>query len=111
MPTLSKSFCIEVLGRRSQTIIEQGTKIPTQRRVSFSTADEGQNVIEIHVLQRHPDAGMGDELYAKYLVHEVPAGPKGTTKVEVHFDVDLAENLFLKAFDIETGNALPVTLP
>jgi molecular chaperone HscA len=110
MPTLSKSFCIEITGGSAQTIIEQGTEIPTHRREFFSTGDDGQHVIEVHVLRGHAGEAANNESYAKYLIHQVPEGPKGTAIAEVHFDVDFQENLMLRAFDHGTGKELPVRL-
>jgi molecular chaperone DnaK (HSP70) len=110
MPTLSKSFCIEVAGGSAQTIFEQGSEIPAHRREFFSTGDDGQHVIELHVLRGRAQEAANNASYAKYLIHQVPEGPKGTARIEVHFDVDLHENLELRAFDQSTGKELPVRL-
>jgi molecular chaperone DnaK len=110
MPILSRSFCIEVVGGNAQTIFEKGTEIPSHRREFFSTGDDSQHAIEVHVLRGHAEEASNNESYAKYLIHRVPEGPKGTARVEVHFDVDFQENLMLRAFDHGTGKELQVRL-
>ncbi len=110
MPALSKSFCIEIVGGSARTIIEQGTEIPVTRSAFFSTGDDSQHVIEIHVLRGDAKEAGNNESYAKYLIHQVPEGPKGTARVKVRFDVDFHENLKLTAFDQITGKELPARL-
>jgi molecular chaperone DnaK len=110
MPILSKSFCVEIVGGSARTIIEQGTEIPVARIELFSTGDDSQHAIAIHVLRGDSEEASSNESYAKYLIHQVPEGPKGTVRVEVRFDVDSHENLKLRAFDQRTGKELPVRL-
>jgi molecular chaperone DnaK (HSP70) len=108
MPVLSKSFRIELLAGVSQTIIEKGTEIPASKSSYFSTVDDGQHAIEVHVLRGDAWDVARNESYAKYLIHQVPDGPRGTAKVEVRFEVDFHGNLTLRAFDQSTAQELPV---
>src|SRR6266478_3339137 len=108
MPILSKSFRVLVLGGGTAPLIESGTEIPTCKIRCFSTVDDNQHAIEIIVLRGEFAEATDNEPYGRYLVHQVPEGPRGSAKVEVRFEVDHTENLNVTALDLNSGKELRV---
>jgi len=97
------SLGVETLGGVMTTIIERNTTIPVRRSQVFSTADDNQNQVEIHVLQgERPMAGDNRTLGRFHLIG-IPPAPRGVPQIEVTFDIDANGILHVAAKDRGTG--------
>ncbi len=97
------SLGIETLGEVFTKIIERNTTIPTSKSQIFSTATDGQNSVEIHVLQGERAMARDNKSLGKFLLTGIPPAPRGVPQIEVAFEIDVNGILKVAATDKGTG--------
>ena len=97
------SLGIETLGGVSTPLIPRNTTIPTKRSETFSTADDNQTTVEIHVLQGEREMASDNRTIGKFQLTGIPPAPRGMPQVEVTFDIDANGILHVSAKDKATG--------
>jgi molecular chaperone DnaK len=97
------SLGIETLGEVFTKIIERNTTIPTSKSQVFSTAVDGQNSVEIHVLQGERAMARDNKSLGKFLLAGIPPAPRGVPQIEVSFEIDVNGILKVAAQDKGTG--------
>ncbi len=97
------SLGIETLGGVTTVLIPRNTTIPTKRSEVFSTADDNQTTVEIHVLQGERDMAIDNRTIGKFQLTGIPPAPRGMPQIEVTFDIDANGILHVAAKDKATG--------
>ncbi len=97
------SLGIETLGGVTTVLIPRNTTIPTRKTETFSTADDNQTTVEIHVLQGERDLARDNRTIGKFTLTGIPPAPRGMPQVEVTFDIDANGILHVSAKDKATG--------
>jgi molecular chaperone DnaK len=97
------SLGIETLGGVTTVLIPRNTTIPTRKSEVFSTADDNQTTVEIHVLQGERDMARDNRTIGKFQLTGIPPAPRGMPQVEVTFDIDANGILHVSARDKATG--------
>ncbi|MEX2294761.1 MAG: Hsp70 family protein, partial [Gemmatimonadota bacterium] len=97
------SLGIETLGGVMTPLIERNTTIPTKKTEVFSTAEDNQTTVEIHVLQGERKMAMDNKTIGKFQLTGLPPAPRGIPQVEVTFDIDANGILNVSAKDRATG--------
>ncbi|HUP51695.1 MAG TPA: molecular chaperone DnaK [Longimicrobiales bacterium] len=97
------SLGIETLGGVMTTLIERNTTIPTKKAEVFSTAEDNQTTVEIHVLQGERKMAMDNKTIGKFQLTGIPPAPRGMPQVEVTFDIDANGILHVSAKDRATA--------
>ena len=97
------SLGIETLGGVMTTLIPRNTTIPTRKTETFSTADDNQTTVEIHVLQGEREMAQYNKTIGKFQLTGIPPAPRGMPQVEVTFDIDANGILHVTAKDKTTG--------
>ncbi len=97
------SLGIETLGGVMTTLIPRNTTIPTRKTETFSTADDNQTTVEIHVLQGERDLATYNKTIGKFQLTGIPPAPRGMPQVEVTFDIDANGILHVTAKDKATN--------
>src|SRR5687767_6093937 len=97
------SLGIETLGGVTTVLIPRNTTIPTKKSETFSTADDNQTTVEIHVLQGERELATYNKTIGKFQLTGIPPAPRGTPQVEVTFDIDANGILHVAAKDKATG--------
>jgi molecular chaperone DnaK len=97
------SLGIETLGGVMTTLISRNTTIPTKKSEVFSTAEDNQTTVEIHVLQGERKMAMDNKTIGKFQLTGIPPAPRGMPQVEVTFDIDANGILHVSAKDKTTG--------
>ena len=97
------SLGIETLGGVMTTLIPRNTTIPTRKTDVFSTADDSQTTVEIHVLQGERELAAHNKTVGKFQLTGIPPAPRGMPQVEVGFDIDANGILHVSAKDKTTG--------
>ncbi|TVS17536.1 MAG: molecular chaperone DnaK [Gammaproteobacteria bacterium] len=104
------SLGIETLGGVMSTLIEKNTTIPTKKTQVFSTADDNQTAVTIHVLQgERKQAGQNKSL-GRFDLADIPPAPRGVPQVEVAFDIDSNGILNVSAKDKATGKEQSIVI-
>jgi len=97
------SLGIETLGGVTTVLIPRNTTIPTKKSETFSTADDNQTTVEIHVLQGERDMARDNRTIGKFQLTGIPPAPRGMPQIEVTFDIDANGILHVSARDKATG--------
>ncbi len=97
------SLGIETLGGVSTALIQRNTTIPTKKSETFSTAEDNQTTVEIHVLQGERQMAVDNRTIGKFQLTGIPPAPRGMPQVEVTFDIDANGILHVSAKDKATG--------
>jgi molecular chaperone DnaK len=98
------SLGIETKGGVFTTLIERNTTIPNRKSEVFSTAEDNQPSVEIHVLQGESEMAMYNKTLGKFQLVGIPPAPRGVPQIEVTFDIDANGILHVSAKDLGTGN-------
>ena len=97
------SLGIETLGGVMTKLVEKNTTIPTKASQVFSTADDNQNAVTVHVLQGEREVASGNKSLGRFDLTEIPAAARGVPQIEVSFDIDANGILHVSAKDKATG--------
>jgi len=97
------SLGIETLGGVTTVLIQRNTTIPTKKSETFSTAEDNQTTVEIHVLQGERQMAQDNRTIGKFQLTGIPPAPRGIPQVEVGFDIDANGILHVAAKDKATG--------
>ena len=101
---------VETKGGIMTKMIERNTTIPTKRSETFSTADDGQTQVEIHVLQGEREKASGNKSLGKFNLTDIPSAKAGTPQIEVTFDIDANGIVNVNAKDLGTGKEQAITI-
>jgi molecular chaperone DnaK len=94
---------IETKGGVMTKLIERNTTIPTKKSEIFSTADDNQTQVEVHVLQGEREMASGNKSLGKFQLTGIPPAPRGMPQIEVTFDIDANGILSVSAKDLGSG--------
>ena len=108
--TLLHSLGIETLGGVMTKLIQKNTTIPTKAQQVFSTADDSQSAVTIHVLQGERDVATGNKSLGQFNLEGIPPAPRGMPQIEVTFDIDANGILHVNAKDKATGKENKITI-
>ena len=97
------SLGIETLGGVMTKLIEKNTTIPTKANQVFSTADDNQSAVTVHVLQGERDVATANKSLGRFDLSDIPPAPRGVPQIEVTFDIDSNGILHVSAKDKATG--------
>jgi molecular chaperone DnaK len=97
------SLGIETMGGVMTKLIEKNTTIPTKAQQVFSTAEDNQNAVTVHVLQGERQVASANKSLGQFDLKDIPAAPRGTPQIEVTFDLDANGILNVSAKDKKTG--------
>jgi molecular chaperone DnaK len=104
------SLGIETLGGVMTKLIQKNTTIPTKQSQVFSTADDNQNAVTIHVLQGEREMAAGNKSLGQFNLSDIPPAPRGMPQIEVTFDIDANGILHVSAKDKATGKENKITI-
>src|ERR1043165_3985894 len=97
------SLGIETKGGVMTRLIDRNTTIPTRKAEIFSTAEDGQPSVEIHVLQGEREMATYNKTLGKFQLVGIPPAPRGVPQIEVAFDIDANGIIHVSAKDLGTG--------
>ncbi|HLX88655.1 MAG TPA: molecular chaperone DnaK, partial [Acidimicrobiales bacterium] len=104
------SLGIETKGGVMHRLIERNTTIPTKRSEVFTTAEDSQPSVEIHVLQGEREMAMYNKTLGKFQLVDLPPAPRGIPQIEVTFDIDANGIVHVSARDTATGKEQSMTI-
>ncbi|HEX2513334.1 MAG TPA: molecular chaperone DnaK, partial [Chloroflexota bacterium] len=94
---------VETLGQVVDGVIERNTTIPTRKTKVYSTAEDGQTAVDVHVLQGERPMARDNMTLGRFRLEGIPPAPRGVPQVEVTFDIDANGILHVSARDRDTG--------
>lgn len=104
------SLGIETLGGVMTRMIERNTTIPSSKSQVYSTAMDGQDSVEIHVLQGEREMASDNKSLGRFVLSGIASAPRGTPQIEVTFDIDASGVLHVTAKDKGTGKEQKITI-
>ena len=104
------SLGIETLGGVMTKLIEKNTTIPTKAQQVFSTADDNQGAVTVHVLQGERDMASANKSLGRFDLSDIPPAPRGVPQIEVTFDIDANGILNVSAKDKGTGKEQKIVI-
>jgi molecular chaperone DnaK len=104
------SLGIETLGGVATKLIEKGTTIPVKKSQTFSTAEDNQPAVSVHVVQGEREFAKDNKSLGMFELTDIPAAPRGVPQVEVTFDIDANGILNVSAKDKGTGKENKITI-
>ena len=104
------SLGIETLGGVMTKLIQKNTTIPTKAQQVFSTAEDNQTAVTIHVLQGERDVAGGNKSLGQFNLSDIPPSPRGLPQIEVMFDIDANGILHVTAKDKATGKEAKIKI-
>jgi molecular chaperone DnaK len=104
------SLGIETLGGVMTKVIEKGTTIPVKKEQTFSTAEDNQPAVTIHVLQGEREFAKDNKSLGQFNLEGIPPAPRGVPQIEVTFDIDANGILTVSAKDKATGKAQEIRI-
>ncbi len=104
------SLGLETIGGVRTVLIERNTTIPVKKTEMFSTADDGQTAVDIHVLQGERSMAADNMTLGRFRLDGIPSAPRGTPQIEVTFDIDANGILNVTARDKATSREQKVTI-
>jgi molecular chaperone DnaK len=104
------SLGIETLGGVMTKLIEKNTTIPTRANQTFSTADDNQTAVTIHVLQGEREQARANKSLGRFDLSEIPQAPRGMPQIDVTFDIDANGILNVSAKDKATGREQKIVI-
>jgi molecular chaperone DnaK len=104
------SLGIETLGGVMTKLIQKNTTIPTKASQVFSTADDNQSAVTVHVLQGEREMASGNKSLGQFNLSDIPPAPRGMPQIEVTFDIDANGILHVSAKDKATGKQQSIVI-
>jgi molecular chaperone DnaK len=104
------SLGIETLGGVMTKLIQKNTTIPTKAAQTFSTAEDNQGAVTVHVLQGEREMAAGNKSLGRFDLSDIPPAPRGVPQIEVTFDIDANGILHVSAKDKATGKENKITI-
>ena len=101
---------IETMGGVRTPLIDKNTTIPTKKSQVFSTAEDNQPAVTVHVLQGEREVASGNKSLGKFDLSDIPPAPRGTPQIEVTFDIDANGILNVSAKDQATGKEQSIVI-
>ena len=101
---------IETLGGVSTPLIEKNTTIPTQKSQTFSTAEDNQTAVTVHVIQGERTQASQNKSLGQFNLTDIPPAQRGTPQIEVSFDLDANGILNVSAKDKNTGKEQSIVI-
>jgi len=101
---------IETMGGVRTPLIDKNTTIPTKKSQVFSTAEDNQPAVTVHVLQGEREVASGNKSLGKFDLSDIPPAPRGTPQIEVTFDIDANGILNVSAKDKATGKEQSIVI-
>ncbi len=104
------TLSIETLGGVATSIIERNTTIPVERSKTFTTAEDYQSQVEIHVLQGERKMAADNKSLGRFVLSDIPPAPRGTPQIDVTFSINTDGILEVTARDKGTGKSSSITI-
>ena len=104
------SLGIETLGGVFTKLVERNTTIPTERKQTFSTAEDDQSAVTVRVFQGEREMAVDNRLLGEFNLDGIPPAPRGIPQIEVKFDIDRNGILNVSAKDVNSGKEQTVTI-
>ncbi|HWY26055.1 MAG TPA: molecular chaperone DnaK [Nevskia sp.] len=104
------SLGIETMGGKMTKLIEKNTTIPTRKAETFTTADDNQGAVTVHVLQGEREIASANKSLGRFDLADIPAAPRGVPQIEVTFDIDANGILNVSAKDKATGKSQSIVV-
>lgn len=104
------SLGIETLGGVTTRLIERNTTIPTRKSQIFSTAEDNQTAVDIHVVQGERQMAKDNKTLGRFRLDGIPPAPRGVPQIEVTFDIDANGIVNVSAKDLGTGKEQRITI-